>query len=209
MEFPNDTSSKIDAYQDPEFTKIHPLQMMLYVLIGSLTMLFVGLTVGYFLSKNTWSWSQFRFPKVFLLSTVVIVASSFSIERALNFYHKDNSEKLKKTLFISLLLSLLFVVLQIAGWFELYSKGIYIAGKPDGSYLYLISGLHALHVLAGLVVLGYFYTQARKKLKDTVDSLLFFTTPKRERQLKMIVVYWHFVDILWVYLVLFFLFNHL
>lgn len=209
MDFLNNVSSEIDSYQDPEFTKIHPLQMMLYVLIGSLTMLFIGLTVAYFFSKDAWTWSQFRFPKVFLLSTVVIVGSSFSIERALGFYQNDASEKLKQSLLISLLLSVLFVVLQIAGWFELYHKGIYISGKPDGSYLYLISGLHALHVLAGLGILSYFYWQTRQKLKDKVDSLLFFTTPKKERQLKMIVVYWHFVDVLWVYLLLFFLFNHL
>ena len=203
------TPSQIDAYQDPEFTKIHPYQMMLYFLIASLTMLFIGLTAAYFLSKDVWTWSQFRFPRVFLLSTVVIVASSFSIQRALNHYQNDDSEKLQKSLFWSLMLSLLFVILQIAGWAELYSKGIYISGKPDGSYLYLISGLHALHVLAGLVVLGYYYWKTQRKLEDAVESLLFFTTPKRERQLKMIITYWHFVDVLWIYLLLFFLFNHL
>ncbi len=209
MKITDNISPEVDFYQDPEFTKIHPFQMMLYFLIASLSMLFIGLTVAYFFSKDAWTWSQFRFPRVFLLSTVVIVASSFSIQRALTFYQNDASERLQKSLLVSLILSVSFVILQIIGWYDLYARGIYVSGKPDGSYLYLISGLHVLHVLVGLVILGYFYWKTQKKLKDTVASLLFFTTPKRERQLKMIVTYWHFVDILWVYLLLFFLFNHL
>ncbi|MFK7903586.1 MAG: heme-copper oxidase subunit III [Chitinophagales bacterium] len=205
----NPTPSSRNGYEDPPFTKIHPLLMMLYFGIASLTVLFLGLTVAYFLSKESWTWSQFRFPRVFLLSTVVIVASSFSIQRALKHYQTDASEQLQKTLLLSLVLSVLFIVLQVIGWGDLYARGIYIAGKPDGSYLYLISGLHVLHVLAGLLVLFVFYKKVNKKLKDPVESLLFFTTPKKERQLQMIVTYWHFVDVLWVYLLLFFLFNHL
>ncbi len=205
----NSTSPQIDDYKDPTFTKIHPLLMMLYFGIVSLTVLFLGLTIAYFFSKDAWTWSQFRFPRVFLLSTVVIVASSFSIQRALKFYQTDASEQLQKTLLLSLVLSVMFVVLQVIGWSDLYARGIYIAGKPDGSYLYLISGLHVLHVLVGLLVLFVFYRKVNKKLKDPVESLLFFTTPKKERQLQMIVTYWHFVDVLWVYLLLFFLFNHL
>ncbi|MEZ4886174.1 MAG: cytochrome c oxidase subunit 3 [Chitinophagales bacterium] len=209
MKSHSNTSSEIDTYQDPSFTKIHPLQMMLYFAISSLSVLFLGLTVAYFFSSGTWTWSQFRFPKAFLFSTIAIVASSFSIQRALGFYQNDASEKLKKSLFMSLIFSVLFVVLQIVGWFDLYTRGIYISGKPDGSYLYLISALHALHVIVGLAILGHFYSQTIKKIQDPVTSLLFFTTPKEERHLKMIITYWHFVDILWVYLLLFFLFNHL
>ncbi|MGB1241646.1 MAG: cytochrome c oxidase subunit 3 [Chitinophagales bacterium] len=209
MSSAKDTSSKIDDYKDPAFTKIHPLVMMLYFGIVSLTVLFLGLTIAYFFSREAWTWSQFRFPKAFLLSTVVIVASSFSIQRALKFYETDASEELKRTFLLSLVLSVLFVVLQVIGWSDLYTRGIYIAGKPDGSYLYLISGLHVLHVLVGLLVLFVFYKKVNKKLKDPVESLLFFTTPKKERELQMIVTYWHFVDVLWVYLLLFFLFNHL
>ena len=205
----NNTSPNIDTYRDPEFTKIHPLQMMLYFLIGSLSMLFIGLTAAYFMSKDAWTWSQFRFPRVFLLSTVAIVASSFSIQRAVVFYQNDDSEKLKKSLLTSLVLTSLFLILQIMGWFDLYAKGIYLAGKPDGSYLYLISGLHALHVIVGLAILGHYYEVTKKKLQGSVDSLLFFTEPKQERKLRMIVIYWHFVDVLWIYLLLFFLFNHL
>lgn len=205
----NNTSSNIDTYEDPSFTKLHPLQMMLYFLIASLSMLFLGLTIAYFFSKDTWTWSQFRFPKIFLLSTVAIVGSSLMIQRSLEFYQKDEVEKLKDNLWKSLLLTGLFVLLQIGGWFDLYSRGIYLAGKPDGSYLYVISGLHALHVIVGLAILWMFYKKTIKKLDNPVESLLFFTDPKKECQLKMIVTYWHFVDILWVYLLLFFLFNHL
>ncbi len=195
--------------QESPLFQLHPHRMMLYFALGSITVLFFGLTAAYLFSEPNWHWSKFRFPKVFLISTVVLVGSSFTIHHSVKAYIADKSQRLQQLLFASFVLSLLFVGLQLWGWYSLYAQGIYLNGKPDGSYLYLISGLHAAHVLAGLLVLGYVYWKTRQQLRDPVSELLYYTNPSQKMKLEMIAIYWHFVDILWVYLLLFFLFNHL
>ncbi len=184
-------------------------QLFLYLGVVGITVLFIALTVAYLFSSVSWQWAQFRFPKLFLVSAILIVLSSFSIQAARKAYDEDDSQQLYKMLQITLGLSIGFVIAQTVGWNNLYQQGIYVAGKPDGSYLYLISGLHALHVLVGVGILGVMMYGLRKKLNDPVKSLLYFTDPSTRLNLKLLAFYWHFVDILWIYLLLFFLFNHL
>jgi len=174
-----------------------------------ITSLFVGLTLAYLFSTTNWTWKQFGFPKLFLISALVLAASSFSLHQAFKAYGTSNEASLKNNLLITIVLSLVFVIVQTLGWRELQTAGIFIQGKPNGSFLYLISGLHALHVLAGIIPLLFFYRKSNKEFKDPVKSLLFFSTPSTRLQFKIIAKYWHFVDILWIYLLIFFLFNHL
>jgi len=106
-------------------------------------------------------------------------------------------------------LGCLFCILQIVGWFQLYDSGIYIAGKPDGSYLYLLTSLHAVHLFAGILILAVMFFNIKFKLNDQVAQLLHFSDNYQLIKLKQIAKYWHFVDVLWILLLLFFLFNHL
>lgn len=195
--------------KEPKIFQLHPHRMYLYGALASMTVLFLTLTIAYLFSQPNWNWTRVRFPKTFLISTIIIVLSSFSIHKAVQMYKKDNTKQLMNYLGISLGLSVLFVVFQIIGWFELYAKGVYVGGTPDGSYLYVISALHALHVLGGVGVLGYMYVKLRERLKDPVKELLYYTNSDGLMQLEMVATYWHFVDILWIYLLFFFLFNHL
>ena len=75
------------------------------------------------------------------------------------------------------------------------------------SYLYIISGIQFAHVIVGIPFLAIFYYQALKKMVEPVSVLIYFTDPVKRRQLKMLTIYWHFLDGLWIYLVLFFLVN--
>ncbi len=195
--------------QEPAIYKIHPHKMMMYFGIASLSSLFIGFSIAYLFSKGLWTWEQFSFPKVFLLSTIVLALSSVTAHYALQSYLHDKAEQLRDMLKWTLILSLLFVGLQLWGWKVLQDLGIYLSGTPDGSFLYLLSGLHALHVLAGVIFLYGSYKAINRKISDPVEELLFFEDPSTKRRLELLVTYWHFVDILWFYLLFFFLFNHL
>lgn len=198
-----------DQKQKPAFS-IHPYKAMLNMGLLGISSLFIGLTVAYLFSSNqTWTWAEFSFPKLFLVSTVLLGISSFTINKAVKSYRNNEEEELKKWFLITAGLSFGFVATQLLGWFELSAEGIFLNGKPDGSYLYVISGIHAVHVLAGIIPLGYFLGLIFKKLSDPVESLIFFTDQKYLIKFELLERYWHFVDILWIYLLFFFLFNHL
>ena len=202
-------SVRRDKKEAPAF-QIHPHKAMLNMGLMGISSLFIGFTVAYLFSSNqTWSWADFSFPKLFLVSTILLVISSFTINKAVKAYKNSQEQELKKWFIATAVLSLGFVLTQVLGWMELTAEGVRLNGKPDGSYLYVISGMHALHVLAGVIPLVYFMLLTFKKLADPVHSLIFFTDEGYKTKFEILERYWHFVDLLWIYLLFFFLFNHL
>lgn len=191
--------------------RFHPRQLVLFGALAGIGVLFLMLTAAYLYSAPAWQWAHFKFPKTFLVSTIVLIAGSGTIRQAQIAYNANNGNALKKWVAYTLWLSLLFVVLQTIGWLQLQNAGIFVAGRPDGSYLYLLTGLHVLHVLTGIVFLGMYYMKLRRQITtgDDVAELLFFSSPIKKINLGLLATYWHFIDALWIYLLLFFLFNHL
>lgn len=182
--------------------------LVLFAMVG-ITILFLTLLVAYSFSKPQWTWEQFSFPKVFLMSTFVLAASSFTANRSITYFKQDAASKFLKSIKYTLWLGLTFVFLQALGWFKLTQQGIYLAGKPDGSYLYIISALHALHLIVGVLILAYIFFKTKELNADPVKKLMYFSDKNELNFLQLSTVYWHFVDILWVVLLLFFLCNHL
>ncbi|MGB0839312.1 MAG: cytochrome c oxidase subunit 3 [Chitinophagales bacterium] len=202
-------SNKERQTTEAPILRLPPAKIALYFFLTSITIFFFTFTVLYFFAQNLWTWTQFKFPKVFIISTFVLIASSYTISEAVKAFKTENSKRLQQMLWLSLILSIVFVAAQVWGWVILYDLGIYIDGKPDGSYLYLLSGLHALHVIVGVVILAFMIGKIHLKLQDSVDQLVYFTDSGQLMKLEMIATYWHFVDGLWLYLLFFLLFNHL
>jgi cytochrome c oxidase subunit 3 len=150
-----------------------------------------------------------KLPLIFILNTLILIGSSISLRRAQNAYKKDETNQYKWALSITLVLSILFLGAQILGWKELFEQNIAFQSGNGASYLYLISGLHFLHVLVGIPFLGYFLYNAHTKMVEPVSVLIYFSDPVKRLQLKLITWYWHFLDILWIYLVVFFIVNSL
>lgn len=113
-------------------------------------------------------------------------------------FKKGNETSYKLFLIATLALGLIFIMFQYQGWQEMHNIGVDLDGNPSGSFVYVISGLHAAHVLGGLAVLTVAIMHA--------FSLPYKPTEKRRLRFQLTTQYWHFVDILWVYLFLFFLF---
>jgi cytochrome c oxidase subunit 3 len=185
------------------------VDVMLNLALAAITMLFVGLTFAYtFGRKLSDTWDTFSLPKGFWASTALLLASSYALQKAREAFNNDDAKVLRRMLGLTALGGLAFMVAQVLSWRQLAASGVAISGSPSGGYLYVISWLHAAHVLVGLVFLGLVWRKAVQGTKDVVSGLMYFSDESAKHRLQLMSTYWHVVDGLWVYLFLFFLFFH-
>ena len=169
---------------------------LLWVGIISIVMMFAGLTSAYVVRADNGNWLIFELPNAFYLSTAVIVTSSVTLFFAMQMAKKNNKKGVILGLLGTFVLGLVFTYCQFKGYGELLSKNIFFAGKSanaSGSFLYILTFLHLLHLFAGLIVL---LVTLRSGVKGKYDS-------QNTLGLELCSIYWHFLDILWVYLFLF------
>ena len=170
---------------------------MMWFGMVSMTMTFAGLTSAYVVSKTREDWlTELVFPKAFILSVFVIIASSIAL-----FLVKKAIENQKRSIATALLLTtfglgVLFVFMQFQGFAAIISQGYYFTGPSANivpTFLYIIVVLHIVHVIVGLIVLlVVIYNHFKQKYKSGQTLGLVLGA-----------MYWHFVDVLWVYLFLF------
>ena len=170
---------------------------MLWVSMISMTMMFAGLTSAYVVSRKRSDWVSFDLPSAFYISTVLIVLSSITFMLAKHYIKKDNRRLTTLNLFSTLLFGCSFVFAQFEGFNELFNEGFVFAGAQStvkSSFIYGITLAHLAHIFAGLIVLlVVIYNHLTKKYSAT-NSL----------GLELGAIFWHFVDILWIYLFFFF-----
>jgi cytochrome c oxidase subunit 3 len=177
--------------------RFHPLKFGLWLGIASIIMLFAALTSAYIVRKSQGNWVEFRLPGIFLINTIVIIASSITMQWAVNSFRnfKENSYRIALT--ITFLLGIGFLFGQYMGWLALEERGIYVNGNPSGSFVYAISGVHGAHIIGGLIIM----------LITLIKSFVKPFNPNKLVNVQMMSTYWHFVDALWIYLFLFFQMN--
>ncbi len=183
--------------QEYNQSKIHPHKLALWVAIGSIIMMFAAFTSAYVVRRAAGNWLEFKLPDIFMVNTAVILLSSVTIHLAYTGFKKGNEQRYKRMLLATFFLGLAFVVLQYKGWEALTAMGATFTVNPSSSFIYVISGLHAAHVLGGLAALTVASTHAY--------LLPYKPTLRRRQRFELVVQYWHFVDILWVYLMVFFM----
>ena len=179
-----------------EKKKSHPYQFYLWGGLGSIVMMFAGLTSAYIVKKSQANWLDFDLPNIFLVSTGVILLSSFTIQMAVKKFKEQNENQYRGFLAITAIFGILFIVLQIQGFMQLEANSIALTGARSNSaasFLFVITGLHLLHVIGGVIALIVVNLKAFSAKTDKNNDLL----------VKLISSYWHFVDILWVYLFVF------
>ena len=178
-------------------SRINPQLFGLWIALGSIIMMFGAFTSAYIVRQAAGNWLEFRLPDLFIFSTVVILLSSVSIQISYNAYKKQKERTYKLGLVVSLILGLTFLVLQYNGWMALFNMGVDMKINPSGSFLYVITGVHAAHILGGIAALIVALLHA--------FSLPFYYSKQRKNRFQLVVHYWHFVDVLWVYLFVFLL----
>ncbi|NND31116.1 MAG: cytochrome c oxidase subunit III [Saprospiraceae bacterium] len=186
---------------------IHPYRIFVFLIIAAISVLFMSLTISYGYTRFEKGIDAIPVPPIFLINTLLLVASSFCLVKAKKSYRNDAADPLKTLLLWTILLSFVFMISQIFGWLQLFENNLPVGLNNGVSYLYLISGVHFAHILVGLPFLISFYLGARKSVVEPVSELLYFTDPEKKVKLDLLTIYWHFLDILWIYLVVFFAIN--
>lgn len=194
--------------------KNHPLKNMVYFIIAGICMLFFILMAAFGFSRAEHFFAGHQFPRAFLISTVVIFISSFFMERVRNAFDREDGKSLLNNLLIALGLALVFFVLQFIGWRDLWASKITIygvdgipgdTGTPSGAFLFVISGLHLLHLVGGLIFLFLSMFKVVNVSSDDVRAVFYFSDRLERVRLEMLAKYWHFLGGLWFLLFIYFL----
>jgi cytochrome c oxidase subunit 3 len=174
--------------------KIHPHKFILWVGIGSIIMMFAGLTSAYIVKREQPGWTSYTTPIAFYYSTAVILISSATIFLAGKSFRERRIVRYKKLVTATMILGLIFILLQWLGFRHLWQTGTSFHGSGAGQFLYIIAGLHVLHVFGGVIALFTLWLKSRNTRIRSYNSV----------PVDVVSTYWHFVDLLWLYLFIFF-----
>jgi cytochrome c oxidase subunit 3 len=176
---------------------MQPKKFALWLFIVTVIMIFAALTSAYIVRQSDGNWVIFDLPNLFLITTGVILVSSATMHWTYLSVKKDNLESAKLAIVITTILGIAFLVGQYMAWGQMVKNSIYLVGNPSGSFVYVISGLHGLHIIGGIVFLLIVMVSIfRAKIHS-----------KNLLRIEMCATYWHFLDGLWLYLFVFLLLN--
>ncbi len=172
-------------------------KFVIWLFIVASIMLFAALTSGYIVKKGAGNWLSFRLPPIFFWNTLLVMLSSGTLHWAYLSAKKLQFERQKIGLWITLILGLAFLIGQFYAWVYLIRGGVFFSGNPSGSFLYVLVAFHGIHILAGLALI------ISALMVSNSRSLQVINVFRMERAS----IFWHFLDILWIYLYVFLLLN--
>ncbi len=178
--------------------KIHPHKFALWISFCSIIMAFSGLISAYLVKMNQSNWLLYKLPSIFIIATFVILASSVTMFLAVRAFKQRQLPTYRLLITLTVILAILFIALQIKGFFITDHLGVKLIGKganASGSFLLVIAGLHILHVLGGIIVLLVQFFRAFSRKSKSYSAV----------PVEIAAQYWHFVDILWIFLYIFFM----
>lgn len=184
-----------------------PFRFMVWLGIVSSVTVFTMLLVAYIIRRTGSGWADIKLPSVFLISTVVILLSSLTLNNAVQAFRHERFSSYRTNLGTTLALGMLFILLQGWGWRQMIRAGVMLEGNPAGGFIYVISGIHLLHILIGLVFLVIMLIEALRR-RPYIDSFVYSVNPPNRLKIRLITLYWHFVDILWIGLFIFLTAHH-
>ena len=176
---------------------MNPSKFMMWLIIGSIVMLFAAMTSAYIVRQAEGNWLDFTMPSIFITTTAIILFSSVTLQWAYSLVKKDELGVAKWAVGFTIFLGLGFLVGQVMGWGALVNKDVYFVGNPSGSFLYVLTGLHGVHLVAGLIFLTVVFI-AMIRYKVHSRNLV---------MMEMSLTFWHFLSGLWLYLYIFLLLN--
>jgi cytochrome c oxidase subunit III len=189
----------ISLSEEKRITREKVAKPMLYLAMGSMVMLFAAFTSAYYVRHEKGDWMVFQMPQIFYISTAVILFSSVTMNWALSSAKKNDFKNIKLASLLTLLLGIGFVICQVMGWNILYSQKIVFAGKysnASGSFFYVLTLMHLLHLFGGMIALLVVWIKSTQEKYNSGNLL----------GIRLCAIFWHFLDLLWIYLFLFLLF---
>lgn len=181
------------ALMKEEKNRIHPHKFTLWIALASIVMMFAGLTSAYIIKRNLSNWISFDMPIIFWYSTAVIIISSITILASRSAFRQREMKSYRRWLAVTTILGIAFVFMQYLGFNQLWQNGFTLTRNVSFSFLYIIVGLHALHVAGGVIALIIILIKAYSFKNKNYSTV----------QIDLMNTYWHFVDFLWIYLLVF------
>lgn len=185
--------------EEKKITREKVARPLLWIGMISMVMVFASLTSAYVVRMEKGDWLQFDLPQLFYISTAVIMISSVTMNWTLSSAKKNDKKNTSRAALITLLLGLTFVVLQFKAWGVLVDEKVFFAGKYSnaaGSFLYALTGLHMAHLAGGIISVFVVWIKSKQGKYDSENLL----------GIRLCAIFWHFLDLLWIYLFLFLLF---
>jgi cytochrome c oxidase subunit 3 len=168
-----------------------------WVAVASIAMLFTALTSAYIVrAASAQDWRPLAMPRILWLSTALILFSSVTLESARRSLKQLFQSDYVRWLSLTALLGVGFLASQLFAWRQLARQGVYLASNPHGSFFYLLTATHGLHLLGGLLAVIYLLFRTHRPRADELAEA------RRLAHADAVAIYWHFMDGLWIYLFL-------
>lgn len=172
----------------------------MWLYLATTAMLFAGFTSAYLVQRFSEFWRTFSIPPIFWGNTAILFLSSLAFSYGRRGFLAGNYRQLQVGLMGALGLGVLFLFGQLIGWQMLVREGLFLASNHKAvSYFYVLTGLHAAHLVAGILAMGYW----------TLRALRYRVQARHALGLKLTGLFWHALDVLWVYLIVFLQLNQL
>lgn len=170
----------------------------MWLFIVTVMMVFAGITSAYIVKQGEGNWKIIDMPISMWVTTGVIILSSITMHWTYLSAKADNLELVKVGMGLTTFLGLVFLGGQWYVWTQLVAQEVFLVGNPAGSFLYIFTGLHAAHLISGIIFL----------IIVLISTFKYKVHSKNMVRLDMCTTYWHFLGGLWVYLFIFLLLNH-
>ena len=182
----------VSSTSAPAHRGVEPAQLAMWVFVGTVTMLFAAFVSSYLIRRTSNDWVPVALPSVLWLSTALLLASSAALESARTALERRSERRATRLVWAAWLLGVGFLVGQLGAWRTLAEQGVFVPTSPHSSFFYILTGLHALHLLGGLVVLGWCGARLARGAQRNAAR----------RSTRLAATYWHFLAGLWVFLYL-------
>ena len=165
-------------------------QIGVWILLTAVVMLFAGLSSAYIVLRGVPAWQNIELPSLLWPNTAILLLSSVAIDLARRAIRRRDAQSMKRWLVAGVGLGVAFLLGQVAAWRQLVNAGVYLPSTLQSSFFYILSGLHGVHLLGGVIALVWVLVAALKN-KITVFNY---------EPLKLCAQYWHVMDAIWIYL---------
>ena len=173
-----------------------PYRLTLWIALAAIFMMFAAMIASYIMLSSGDKWPTVAMPRMLWLSTGLIIISSLTFEAARRSLKRGSNSRYNRWLLLTLVLGLGFLASQLLAWRQLVAQGVYLSSNNHSSFFYLLTGAHGLHLVVGILALGYLLMRTTRR-QNAVNAEM-----KRQASANVVSLYWHFMDGLWIYLVL-------
>lgn len=194
---PSNGPGGIDGPQGPDGQLRDKYRIGMWVALAGVMMMFTALSSAYIVrAAGASDWIPIAMPRVLWISTALILISSVTFELARKALKRDDQQAYARLLLVTVVLGLGFLGTQLLAWRQLVSQGVYLSSNPHSAFFYLLTALHGVHLLGGILAVDYLLLHAwRRRNADQIGS-------RRKAAAGAVSLYWHFMDGLWIYLFL-------